>query len=94
MEKISSGNLYPFETRRPKQMKTFDFPQETISHTIRNPHSKALEPDCLRPWACDYDTVSETEMRFPRAERGVPFCCLENVFILSSTQRVLNVPRI
>ena len=56
--KISSGNLYPFETKRPKRMKTFDFPQETISHTIRNPHSKALEPDCLCPWTGDYDTVS------------------------------------
>jgi len=58
VEKISSGNLYPFETKRPKRMKTFDFPQETISHTIRNPHSKALEPDCLCPWTGDYDTVS------------------------------------
>ena len=54
MEKISSGNLYLFETRCPNRMKTFDFPQETISHTIRNPHSKALEPDCLCPWATRY----------------------------------------
>ena len=58
VEKISSGNLYPFETRRPKHMKAFDFPQEMISHTIRDPHSKALEPDCLCPWAGNYDTAS------------------------------------
>ena len=58
MEKISGGNLYPFETRRPKRMKIFDSPQETIPHTIRNPHSKALEPGCLCPRACDCDTVS------------------------------------
>ncbi len=49
MEKISSGNLYPFGIRRLKHMKTFDSPQETISHTLRHPHSKALEPDCLCP---------------------------------------------
>jgi hypothetical protein len=24
-----------------------------------DPHSKALEPDCLSPFACDYDTVSK-----------------------------------
>jgi hypothetical protein len=64
VEKISSGNLYPFETRRPKRMKTFDLPQETISHTIRIPHSKALEPDCLCPWDCDYDTASEGGKNF------------------------------
>ena len=50
VEKISSGNLYPFGIRRPKHMKTFDSPQETISHTLRHPHSKALEPDCFCPW--------------------------------------------
>ncbi len=49
VEKISSGNLYPFGIRRPKHMKAFDFPQGTISHTLRHPHSKALEPDCLCP---------------------------------------------
>ncbi len=49
MEKISSGNLYPFGIKRPKRMKTFDFAQETISHTLKDPHSKALEPDCLSP---------------------------------------------
>ena len=28
-------------------MKTFDFTQATISHNQKDPHSKALEPDCL-----------------------------------------------
>jgi hypothetical protein len=30
-------------------MKTFDFIQVTISHNVKDPHSKALEPDCLSP---------------------------------------------
>jgi hypothetical protein len=30
-------------------MNTFGITQTTISHTIKNPHSKALEPDCLCP---------------------------------------------
>jgi len=30
-------------------MKTFDFIQETISHNLKDPHSKALEPDCVSP---------------------------------------------
>jgi hypothetical protein len=30
-------------------MITFDFAHETNSHTLRDPHSKALEPDCLSP---------------------------------------------
>jgi len=30
-------------------MKTFDFIQATISHHLKDPHSKALEPDCLSP---------------------------------------------
>jgi len=30
-------------------MKTFDFIQVTISHNLKDPHSKALEPDCLSP---------------------------------------------
>ena len=42
-------------------MKTFDFIQATISHNLKDPHSKALEPDCLSPFACDYDTVSKGE---------------------------------
>ena len=28
-------------------MNTFDFMQATISHNLKDPHSKALEPDCL-----------------------------------------------
>jgi len=51
-------NVYPFGTQRPKPMKTCDFPHETIPHTIKDPHSKALEPDCLCPRASDYDTAS------------------------------------
>jgi hypothetical protein len=39
-------------------MKTLDFIQVTISHHLKDPHSKALEPDCVSPFACDYDTVS------------------------------------
>ena len=42
-------------------MKTFNFIQVTISHNLKDPHSKALEPDCLSPFACDYDTVSPRE---------------------------------
>jgi len=30
-------------------MKTFDFIEVTISHNLKDPHSKALEPDCLSP---------------------------------------------
>jgi hypothetical protein len=33
--------------------------QATISHDPKDPHSKALEPECLYPLPCDYDTVSE-----------------------------------
>jgi len=40
-------------------MNTFDFIQATISHNLKDPHSKALEPDRLSPFACDYDTVCE-----------------------------------
>ena len=35
--------------KRTNYMKTFDFIQATISHNIKDPHSKALEPDCLSP---------------------------------------------
>jgi len=31
-------------------MKTFDFIQMTISHNLKYPHPKALEPDCLSPF--------------------------------------------
>jgi len=30
-------------------MKTFDFMQVMISHNLKDPHSKALKPDCLFP---------------------------------------------
>jgi len=30
-------------------MKTFDFIQVTISHHLKDPHPKTLEPDCLFP---------------------------------------------
>jgi len=40
-------------------MKTFDFIQTTVSHNIKDPHSKALEPDCLFPLARHCDTVSQ-----------------------------------
>jgi hypothetical protein len=30
-------------------MKTFDFIEAMISHQVKDPHSKALEPDCLSP---------------------------------------------
>jgi hypothetical protein len=29
-----------------------------ISYNLKDPHSKALEPDCLSPSAFNYDTVS------------------------------------
>jgi hypothetical protein len=40
-------------------MKTLDFIQASISYNLRDPHSKALEPDCLSPSAFNYDTVSK-----------------------------------
>jgi hypothetical protein len=40
-------------------MKTFGFVQAMISHNIKDPHSKSLEPDCLSPFFCNYDTVSQ-----------------------------------
>jgi hypothetical protein len=42
-------------------MKTFNFIQGTIPHNLKDPHSKALERDCLSPFGCDYDTVSRRE---------------------------------
>jgi len=36
--------------RRAKGMKTFDFIQMMISHNLKDPHPKALEPDCLSPF--------------------------------------------
>ena len=30
-------------------MNTFNFIQATIPHNVKDPHSKALEPDCLSP---------------------------------------------
>ena len=39
-------------------MKTFHFIQEVISYNLKDPHSKALESDCLFPSAFNYDTVS------------------------------------
>ena len=39
-------------------MKTFDFIQATISHNLKDPHPKSLEPDCLSHLAGNYDTVS------------------------------------
>jgi hypothetical protein len=48
-------------------MKIFDFIQVTISLNLKDPHSKALEPDCSSPFACNYDTVcKEGEGRFAR----------------------------
>jgi len=40
-------------------MKTFGFIQVTISHHLKDPHPKTLEPDCLFPFARDCDTVSK-----------------------------------
>ena len=42
-------------------MKTFDFIQATLSHHLKDPHSKILEPDCLSPFVYHYDTVSRGE---------------------------------
>ena len=35
---------------RAKGMITFDFIQMTISHNLKDPHPKALEPDCFSPF--------------------------------------------
>jgi hypothetical protein len=40
-------------------METFNFIQAAISHNLKDPHSKALELDCLPPFAYDYDTVCQ-----------------------------------
>jgi hypothetical protein len=40
-------------------MKIFDFIQMIISHHLKDPHSKALESDCLFPFSSDYDTSSK-----------------------------------
>ncbi len=40
-------------------MNTFDFILAAISHTLKDPHSKALEPDCLSPSVFNYDAVSK-----------------------------------
>ena len=39
-------------------MKKLHFIQPIISLNLKDPHSKALEPDCLPPFARNYDTVS------------------------------------
>jgi len=33
--------------RRAKYLKTLDVMHVTISHDLKDPHSKALKPDCL-----------------------------------------------
>jgi hypothetical protein len=57
LRRRQGGNLYAFGFTRTKHMKRFDFIQATISHNLKDPHSKALEPDCLSPFLCDYDTA-------------------------------------
>ena len=63
-------------------MKTFGFIQARISHNLKDPHSKALEPDCPFPSACDCDTVSlgegkdEERFGYLKLEIGI---CLEFV---------------
>ena len=42
--------------RYAKSMETSNFIQTTIPHNLKDPHSKALEPDCLSPFAYDYNT--------------------------------------
>jgi hypothetical protein len=39
-------------------MKTSDFIEATISHQLKDPHSKVLEPDYLSPSPSNYDTAS------------------------------------
>jgi len=40
-------------------MKTFDLIKATISHHLKDPRSKSLEPDCLSLFAYNDDTVSK-----------------------------------
>ncbi len=40
-------NLFEFKCSNP--MNTFDLLPGTISHHLKDPHSKSLEPDCLSP---------------------------------------------
>ena len=39
-------------------MNKFVIVQATVPHNLKDPHSKTLEPDCLAPFVCHYDTVS------------------------------------
>jgi hypothetical protein len=36
--------------RRAKGMEALDFIRMTISHNLKDPHPKALEPDCFSPF--------------------------------------------
>jgi hypothetical protein len=55
-------------------MKTFDFIEATISHQLKDPHSKALEPDCLSPSPSNYDTAFRGERE---GVRGLLFLCFD-----------------
>ena len=50
-------------------MKTFDFIQAVISHNLKDPHSKALEPDCLSPLHSITTQSLEGEKRRDDSER-------------------------
>jgi len=51
-------------------MKTFDFIQMTISHNLKDPHPKALEPDCLSPFLA-IATQSQQGGASSRLARGI-----------------------
>ncbi len=59
-------------------MKTFDYIQAMISHTLKDPHSKALEPDCLSSFAGNCDTVSKGDGIPGRLKPGTPFVLFQN----------------
>jgi hypothetical protein len=56
-------------------MKAFNFIQATISHNLKDPHSKALESDCLFPLlaVATQSPRGEWALFIPAAElRGIP----------------------
>ena len=49
LRRRQGGDLQTFGFKHTKHMNTFDLIQAPNSHNVKDPHSKALEPDCLSP---------------------------------------------
>ena len=46
-------------------MKTFDFIKVSVSHNIKDPHSKSLEPNCISPFL-----AITTQSPFDKGDEG------------------------